>query len=167
MEERTSDFEDLPRDVQIRLLYESGGYDVAKDYYSDVLMKHYREPDCLKHISKYEIVKAIRDQVISIAVLNRSSSTTGFDDMMYYDTTNDSSRVRVSVSNNSRIIGQQYTVYYESVSIGSDDIIINSTGGTIVGNKIIVTYDDIFLLPSSIHKIVIRRDTSKPAKTNG
>lgn len=54
-----SEFENLPEDIRVRLMYESNKHTINKEYYENELMQHYRYLQCLKPISKDELINTI------------------------------------------------------------------------------------------------------------
>ena len=150
MEEGIKDiqFEDLIDDVQTRIIYESGAYDVAKKYYESELLYHYIHPSCTEPISDVEVGRNIVNGTINVILIIRNNSA-------YYIKRTNSGYINGLVLRLWNLNGR--VLFMPRNPLNKPKVFDANEEGISIRKDRILPYSNILLVPSSIYTIISKR----------
>lgn len=150
-------FDNLPEDLKTRLIYNFGGYSVAKKHYNE--MTQYRELDCKRPISAKEVkINLMKDhsllflfpEIIGQYTLLRLP--TGTDELLSVYINHISETIDTVITIKGLILGHNILTNVASLPASAfGDVSVKVIDDTFVN------YDDILLVPSSVVKILSNR----------
>lgn len=170
-------FEELPPDVRRSILDETNTYTLNKEYYNSML--YYRELRCMRQVSNYEIAKSLNEnndlKVLLMIYYYDNYINDGNDgndilssicdyeaQLMLIDTTKNKTntkyvRFRFNGDGTESSISTGPIRPGRYIEIDKDKIILKNYRGINTLLKDVYDYNDIFLLPSTLTYILIKR----------